>query len=98
MTLIDQARPKPGLVGVVVRPDAEDLVYAHEVYTAHGVGPEFGQVLVCWRPNEPRRGTWHWPDDLRVLCTSADHRARVEAGGLQASRRPHACHIDDQVR
>ncbi len=67
VTYLDQSRPKPRLIGVVSEPTEADLAYAHEVYAPHGLGPEHGQVLVRWDPDEPQQGTWHWPQDLRVL-------------------------------
>ncbi|ANY08019.1 hypothetical protein [Pseudonocardia sp. HH130630-07] len=53
-------------------PGDDDLDYAREVYSPHGLGPDHGQVLVRWVPDEPAKGSWHWPDDLcRVECGGA---------------------------
>lgn len=60
--------PRPGLVGVVAEPAGADLDYAREVYSPHGLGPDHGQVLVRWQPDEPGKGTWHWVDELRELA------------------------------
>ena len=75
VTRVDPSRPKPGLVGVVAEPTADDLIYAREIYGPHALGPDHGQVLVRWESDEPGKGTWQWPRDLRVLADGEEPQA-----------------------
>ena len=71
VTLRDPSRSRPGLVGAVAAPTSADLDYAREVYTPYGLGPDHGQVLVRWQPDQPEKGTWHWAGELRELDSAA---------------------------
>ena len=68
VTWVDPSRLRQGSVGVVAEPTADDLFYAREIYRPHALGPDHGQVLVRWESDEPGKGTWQWPRDLRVLA------------------------------